>query len=91
MGGTARIPSSVGGTGSAGRTLGPSTTGDDPRSAAARAAEARAVKSTGGTDKLSEQLAAQKKAGMKGALQAASEENRRTRDSDAQAEVRNYN
>jgi predicted FMN-binding regulatory protein PaiB len=51
--------------------------------------QARAAK-TGGTDKLSQNLAAQKKAGMKGALEQASEENRRQRENDAVAEARNW-
>jgi len=52
--------------------------------------QARASKPQG-SGLLADKLAAQKKAGMKGALQQASEENRRARDADAVAETRNYN
>lgn len=44
----------------------------------------------GGTDKLSQNLAAQRKAGMKGALADAAEESRRQRENDATAEARNW-
>jgi hypothetical protein len=51
--------------------------------------QARAQKKPGSS--LEEQLAAQKKRGMQGALKDVSEENRRQREADSAAEVRNYN
>jgi predicted FMN-binding regulatory protein PaiB len=51
--------------------------------------QARANK-IAGTDKLSQNLAAQKKVGMKGALEQAAEENRRTREIDQLAQERNW-
>ena len=51
--------------------------------------QARASK-PGGTDKLSQQLAAQKKAGMKGALADAADENRRHREIDQAAQERQF-
>lgn len=45
---------------------------------------------TGGTDKLSQNLAAQRKAGIKGALEQAADENRRQREIDASAQDRNW-
>ncbi|KAE9962688.1 hypothetical protein BLS_002541 [Venturia inaequalis] len=83
----AKPPPKVGGPG---HTLGSSGTGEDARSAAARAAEARANKSQG-SGPLAAKLAAQRKAGMQGALRDAANENRRARETDAVAETRQYN
>ncbi|KIW06538.1 uncharacterized protein PV09_02969 [Verruconis gallopava] len=86
----ASVPSGASASGP-GRTLGEGEGGPaDARSAAAAAAEARAAKTAGGSDKLSQNLAAQKKAGMKGALAEAANENRRQRENDAAAEARNW-
>ncbi|KAL1306899.1 hypothetical protein AAFC00_005543 [Neodothiora populina] len=72
-----------------GRTLGSSTkaTGNDPKSAAARAAEERA-KAGQGKGKLGRQLDAQKAQTHTGTLAAASAENRAARDADAANEAR---
>ncbi|PGG96225.1 hypothetical protein GX51_07931 [Blastomyces parvus] len=77
----------------AGRTLGggqvPAQGKDDPRSAAARAAEERAAKQSSATKKgkLSSQLAAQKAQTRNETLDEASRHNRATREADAAAEV----
>ncbi|GAB7348567.1 hypothetical protein MBLNU459_g6957t1 [Dothideomycetes sp. NU459] len=75
-----------------GRTVGssPAAAGDDPKSAAARAAEERA-KANQGKGKLGRQLDAQKSQTQYGTLAQASQENRAARDADAVTEARNYN
>jgi len=77
-----------------GRALGGSestTAAEDARSAAARAAEGRAAKSSKGAGKLSSQLEAQKKQTRNELLAASSEQERRTRDADEAAQARSYN
>ncbi|TID21655.1 gb [Venturia nashicola] len=82
-----KAPPRVGGPG---HTLGSAGTEEDARTAAAKAAEARANKSQG-SGPLAAKLAAQRKAGMQGALKDAANENRRAREADAVAETRQYN
>ncbi|OCK76276.1 hypothetical protein K432DRAFT_446140 [Lepidopterella palustris CBS 459.81] len=75
----------------AGRAVGgPERSSDDPRAAAARAAEARATK-TSGTGQIGKKLDEQKRQTRKSTLEQASWENRAARDADAVAETRNYN
>ncbi|KAF2842480.1 hypothetical protein M501DRAFT_998799 [Patellaria atrata CBS 101060] len=76
------------------RTLGGSsvgeTRGDDPKAAAARAAEERANRATA-TGKLGKQLEAQRKQTRTATLEQVSQENRAQRDADAGMEARNWN
>jgi hypothetical protein len=65
--------------------------GDDPRSAAARAAEERAKKANSGSGDLAKKLDAQKKQTRTQTLEQAAYENRAARDADAALEARNYN
>ncbi|GAB7338899.1 hypothetical protein MBLNU457_5581t1 [Dothideomycetes sp. NU457] len=76
---------------SQGRTLGsgPDTSADDPRGAAARAAEERA-KAKQGKGKLGKQLDAQKSKTQSAHLAQASMDNRAAREADAQGEIRAY-
>ncbi|KAL2400074.1 hypothetical protein ABEF93_005062 [Exophiala dermatitidis] len=77
-----------------GRTLGGAerpTGPDDPRSAAARAAEERAAKANKTSGKLSAQLSSQKKQTQNQLLNSGSQTERRTRDADQTAEARNWN
>ena len=64
---------------------------DDPKSAAARAAEARAQKASSGSGDLAKKLEAQKKQTRAQTLEQVSYENRAARDADAALEARNYN
>ncbi|EER44359.1 conserved hypothetical protein [Histoplasma capsulatum var. duboisii H88] len=81
---------------STGRTLGgahsPGQGKDDPRNAAARAAEERAARQSSAAKKgkLSSQLAAQKSQTRSETLDEASRHNRATRDADAAATVRRW-
>ncbi|KAF2189808.1 hypothetical protein K469DRAFT_659000 [Zopfia rhizophila CBS 207.26] len=72
------------------RTVGGRSESNDPRSAAAAAAEARAQK-TSGTGDLAKKLDAQKKQTRNQTLQEAAWENRAAREADAVTEARNYN
>ncbi|CAA9958657.1 hypothetical protein CFE70_002174 [Pyrenophora teres f. teres 0-1] len=71
------------------RTLGDSNRADDPKAAAAAAAEARANKPTSGD--LQKRLDAQKRQTNNQTLQQAADENRRAREADQATETRNYN
>ncbi|KAF1831487.1 hypothetical protein BDW02DRAFT_571946 [Decorospora gaudefroyi] len=71
------------------RTLGESNKGDDPKAAAAAAAEARANKTS--TGDLQKKLDAQKRQTNNQTLQQASNENRLAREVDQATETRNYN
>ncbi|KAF2221215.1 hypothetical protein BDZ85DRAFT_25585 [Elsinoe ampelina] len=83
---SAKVPA----TASPGRTLGGGSGGDDPKSAAARAAEAR-KQSAQGQGKLGKQLDAQKKLTNADTLAQVSKENRAARDMDAGHESRAHN
>ncbi|KAF2733159.1 hypothetical protein EJ04DRAFT_513369 [Polyplosphaeria fusca] len=76
--------------GGPGRTTGAGPAGENPRSAAAAAAEARAQQSVGSGD-LGKKLEAQKRQTQNQTLQQAAYENRAAREADAAAEARNYN
>ncbi|KAF2264468.1 hypothetical protein CC78DRAFT_580249 [Lojkania enalia] len=76
--------------GGPGRTTGGGAADNDPRSAAAAAAEARAQK-TAGTGDLGKKLEAQKKQTRNQTLQEAARESRQQREADAATEARNYN
>ncbi|KAK8196488.1 hypothetical protein M8818_006653 [Zalaria obscura] len=84
---TARVPPIVS---SQGRTLGNGeSSSEDPKAAAARAAEERA-KAAQGKGKLGRQLDAQKARTHNDTLTQVSRENRAARDMDAAAETRNW-
>ncbi|KAI8941351.1 hypothetical protein NX059_002576 [Plenodomus lindquistii] len=71
------------------RTLGEGNSRDDPKAAAAAAAEARANKPTSGD--LQKKLDAQKRQTHNQTLQQVANENRLARDADAVNETRAYN
>ncbi|KAI4604762.1 uncharacterized protein J4E88_003248 [Alternaria novae-zelandiae] len=71
------------------RTLGDSNREDDPKAAAAAAAEARANKATSGD--LQKKLDAQKRQTNNQTLQQAANESRLAREADQATETRNYN
>lgn len=74
-----------------GRTVGGTeSSSDDPRAAAARAAEVRAKKSPG-TGQLERKLDEQKKMTMAQVREQVARENQLARDADAAAEARTYN
>ncbi|OCK97811.1 uncharacterized protein K441DRAFT_371595 [Cenococcum geophilum 1.58] len=76
---------------SQGRTVGGTErSSDDPRAAAARAAEVRAKKSSG-TGQLAKNLENQKKQTREDIRKKESAENRLVREADAAAQARNYN
>ncbi|KAH7388877.1 hypothetical protein BKA66DRAFT_415081 [Pyrenochaeta sp. MPI-SDFR-AT-0127] len=89
----ASIPSSVAApkpkVGGPARKLGEGNSGNDPKAAAAAAAEARANKSSPGD--LQKKLDAQKRQTNNQTLQQAAEENRLAREADQATETRNYN
>jgi len=77
-----------------GRTLGGSegtSSSEDARSAAAKAAEERAARANKSGGKLSAQLTSQKKQTQNQLLNAGSEAERRARDADEGAQARNWN
>ncbi|CAO2650369.1 Nn.00g016610.m01.CDS01 [Neocucurbitaria sp. VM-36] len=71
------------------RTLGEGNSVNDPKAAAAAAAEARANKTTSGD--LQKKLDAQKRQTQSQTLQQAADENRLAREADQANETRNYN
>ncbi|KAK3672260.1 hypothetical protein LTR78_007800 [Recurvomyces mirabilis] len=89
---SAAAPPKIGGVGRtlAGKDSSPSS-GQDPKAAAARAAEERAKANTQGRGKLGKQLDAQRSQSQANALAQTARDNVASRDADAAAQARNYN